>query len=445
MKNDFLKNNSEYNWNPVFKLIMEIKAEYIKKFGKISCYDIIIKEDSKKEITCLENWVEQLDNQEWNNIFSFLQINQKDTMVLIRYGNYCDVFGGEQEITNDTFWNMYDGIYKECRSLVIDLKNEIIVLSPFKKFQNVGEIEANSIENITKEIQNAKSVEITDKLDGSMQSYRFVPEYESVTMSGSQAINMSNSWRLQDGYSMLISNENYFNMVKTYWEYTFIFEYISLKDAHVVCYTAEQEGLYLIGMRNVYTGSQLSYKEVIDIANEYNVKTTTLFNKTFDEVLADTKIYKSNEKEGYVINIDGRLVKIKVEDYLQIHKVLSKISSINLIIKSIADDQYDDLIAKIPNSYRDRVEKISKLVFKYSKDMNRTVEEYYSQAPKTDRKEFMLWVDKNVLKRYVGYVKNCYFGYKNNYIKSGNEKAPKYIKLNEIIGNNNYTKAFEED
>jgi hypothetical protein len=77
--------------------------------------------------------------------------------------------------------------------------------------------------------------------------------------------------------------------------------------------------------------------------------------------------------------------------------------------------------------------------------MSRTVEDYYSQAPKTNRKEFMIWVQNNVPQKYIGYVRNCYFGYKNNYIKGGNEKAPKYIKLNEIIGDNNYTKAFEED
>lgn len=317
-----------YEWNPVFNLVMKIKYDYINKFTNIDY-------SQSDEKTCLEKWIGRLETQQYAQIFKYLQVNQLDTMVLIRYGNYADVFGGEDEITNDTFWEMHNEIYNECRSIVIDLQKEIIVLSPFKKFRNVDETEENKLENIINEINNAKSVEITDKLDGSMQSARFIPEYNKVIMSGSQALDVNNSWRLQDGYEML--SENYIAMLKNNPKFTFIFEYISLRDAHVVCYTKEQEGLYLIGIRNSYTGQQLSYCDVVVMAKLYSIPTTTIFDKTIYEVLLEVKNKKSNEKEGFVISIDGRMVKLKVDDYVDIHRILSKISSINLIIKHIAD------------------------------------------------------------------------------------------------------------
>lgn len=63
---------------------------------------------------------------------------------------------------------------------------------------------------------------------------------KKIIMVGSQAINHNNSWRLQDGYRMINELPGYEKMLKNP-NFTFIFEYISLKDAHVVKYGKEQE------------------------------------------------------------------------------------------------------------------------------------------------------------------------------------------------------------
>jgi hypothetical protein len=356
-----------YAWNPVFNMIMKIKQDYMSQFNNISYdkYTYIDENNIKQEISCLENWINQLDKEEYKNIIEPLQINQMNDFLLIRYGKYCNVFGGENDITNDNFWDIYDGFYKECRSVVINIKEDEIVLSPFKKFRNLNEGDENHIDKIISKINNAKCIEITNKLDGSMQSARFYNN--DIFMSGSQAIDKNNSWRLQDGLNILKSQDNYIQMLKDNSEFTFIFEYISMKDAHVVNYKADEEGLYLLGMRNVFTGEQLSYRAVKQYSDIYNIKMTEIFNKTFEEVLNDIKKYKSDQMEGFVINIDGYLLKIKCDDYTQIHKVLSNISSINLIIKHIADNTFDDLISKVPDSYRWRVKKVSRLVIDYIK------------------------------------------------------------------------------
>lgn len=267
---------------------------------------------------------------------------------------------------------------------------------------------------------------------------------DKIIMAGSQAINPDNSWRLQDGYRMIMELPGYEKMLKEHVGVTFIFEYISLKDAHVVKYKKDQEGLYLIGIRMNETGKELLYHTVIAIANTYGIPTTNIFDKTLNELMNELDDKSSDEAEGFVINIDGYKVKVKYNNYRHIHKALSKLSSVNLIIRSIADDYYDDLLAKLPLTYHNNVKKVSNIVFKYIKDTENVVNEYFHNAPKTDKKEFMIWVDKNVPKKYRGFCKELYYGKKINVIKFCKYGSPKYLKLKDM-GVTDYSALFLED
>lgn len=432
-----------FEWNPVFNFVMDIKRKYLRKHGKIEYKKYEIEENGViKTVSCLEYWIENLDYINYmaaKEKTKYLEINQEGDLILIRYGKFSSAGDGQYEITAEDLWNADNGFFLECRSVVINLRTEEIVIAPFRKFRNLNECPENDIEIVTEEIKNAKTVEITNKLDGSMQCLRWYNG--DVFMSGSQAISPDASWRLADGISRLTSN--YKEMAKDNPNLTFIFEYISLPDAHVVKYTKEQEGLYLIGIRDVYTGRQYSYKEVADFATKYGITMTEIFDKTFDEVLKDIKTIKSDDMEGFVVNIDGHMIKVKGDDYVQIHRVLSKISSINLIIQSIAEDTIDDLYSKVPAAYRSRVRIIEKIVRDYIADMELEVTEWFAKSPKNNRKEFMIWTEENVPKKLKGYVRNKYLGIKNNYIKYGNDKCPGYRKLNEM-GVTDYKAIFDE-
>ena len=218
-----MRNREIYKWNPVYNYIMKVKDKAIQKRIDVCNPDISFKDIVKEVGTETEIKMAEI-----------LQFNRYKDFILIRYGSYTDILSGETEITMDNMWDMYDGFYRECRSLVIDIRNEIIVLSPFKKFRNLNEGQENTIENVNRMISACKSFEVSNKLDGSMQSASFYNG--EIVMAGSQAININESWRLQDGYKMLMENEDYISMIKSYPSLTFIFEYISLKDAHVVKY-----------------------------------------------------------------------------------------------------------------------------------------------------------------------------------------------------------------
>lgn len=435
------------NWNPVLNKFIEIKNEYKRRFGYITYYYKDGYTDESE--TCLERWVSELNgiepfNQysEYEDILSCLELNQYDNMLLFRYGRYSNIYDGEEEASGEGLWDRYDGFYRECRSIVIDVENDCIILCPFKKFFNINETNETSIEHITELINNAKTVEFSDKLDGSMQSARWYNN--EIIMAGSQAINPDNSWRLIDGYRMINELPGYKDMLIRYQECTFVFEYISLKDAHVVKYTKQQEGLYLTGVRNVNTGEEYDYNTVIGLANAFDIPTTKIFDKTINQVMEELDSKLSSEAEGFVINIDGYKVKLKYNDYVHIHKALSKLSSINLIIRNIADDSYDDLLAKLPLAYHEQVKKVASIVVNYINKTESEVKEYFDNAPKDDKKDFMLYVSQNVPMNYQGYCRELYFGHSINVIKSGNDKCPHYKRMKDM-GILNYSEIFREE
>ena len=412
------------SWNAVLNRFVEIKNKALETGKDIWAYD-------SNEQVCLKYWVSLLTDgtlkTKYEQMMHLLEMNEYGDFLLIRYANYTDVFSGEGEkMTPDEFWETDNGFFKECRSVVINIRKDELVLTPFRKFRNLNESEETSYENIAAKIKEASCVEFSDKLDGSMQSARF---YDGqVVLAGSQALDRNKSWRLEDGYRMLNEKEGYRKMLADHPERTFIFEYISQKDAHVVKY--KTEGLFLIGMRNTETGEEASYGEVLEYASEYGLPTTRVFDKTLDQVIRELDSKKSSEAEGFVLNIDGFKVKIKYNDYVYMQRVLSEISSINLVIQNIAEDRFDDFIAKVPNAYRDRVMRTAKIVYRYKSRIEAAVEKAFTEAPKTSCKEFMIWIERNVEKKIRGYVRCRYLNGKGSF--NVLKKNGGYLKLKDM-------------
>ena len=409
------------HWSSVLNVITDIKEKYINKFNTIT-YN---KGDYE---TCLIRWIAELNDELYLSMFAPIQTSQNGELVLVRYGEYSDVFGGESEIVYDEFWDRFDNFYRECRSIVINVVSDEIAILPFNKFFNINELDETNIDVVKERMLNAKSIEITDKLDGSMQCGRFYNN--KIIMSGSKSLSVNDSWRLADGYKMLTKNENYVQMLAENSDLTFIFEYLSYEDSHVVIYSEDDYGLHLIGVRNTITGELYSYQVMLDYAKKYNVKTTTLFvDKTLDEIMESLDDYKSNEKEGFVLNIDNFMVKIKYNDYVAMHKILSQISSINLIIKAIGDGIFDDFISKIPTSYKQRVLDVANKIFKYMSLIKTDIEKYYNQTIELEFVEKMKYIQQNVPKSLQGMVINKVKGNEINVIK---RKSGNCIKIKEI-------------
>lgn len=383
-----------------------------------------------------------LNDEKYIKMFEPIQILQNGSLVMFKYGNYSNIFNSKNnfDISYTNFWNLYDGLYRTLRSIVIDLDSCQIVTYPFDKFFNLNEMEETQLENIQTMIKNAKSVEISDKLDGSMACARFYKGNFFAT--GSTSIIREQSWRLDEIYRMIESDSKIQLMLKDNPNYTFIFESITKSDVHVVVYDEENFGLNLIGIRDMDSLRLLSYKEVLDIGSKYGIKTTTVFNKTFNEILDSLDEKKSNEKEGFVFNIDGFYMKVKYNDYVLMHGMVSKMSSINIIIKNYADGTIDDLLSKIPTAYQNRVLTIVNICHKYVSNINKRISFWYDKVKDMDIRDVGLYLSQNCDKDIRGYVICKYKNIPYNVLKRGNSG---YKKLTDIgVNPSEYYNLFEE-
>ena len=363
-------------------------------------------------------------------------------LALFKYNSY--IILNELGYGSD-FFELYDGLYRSCRSIVFDVDNEKVVLASLDKFKNYGEeLEGDWSEKaVQKRIAESSHCYVTDKMDGSYQQFRWIREYESVLGSGSQSLSDIESWRLRKGYDLLDSN--YKAMLRNSPDFTFCFEFVSPDNPIVVKYTKEQEGLYLFAARNVIDGREISIPTLHEIASYYNVKMVKWYeNENLETVLSELDKYQSNEKEGWVFSIHSPMdlmkpfrVKIKTDDYVLIHKALAKSVSPNAIIRAVHDGKWDDFEAKIPEAYKDVASEVVNDVLDYLMMVSAVVHYYYAQMKKEvknieNRKANMVWIETNVPKFMQGYVRSLYLEREVDYLKKIDTEDSGLYGLNEI-------------
>lgn len=339
-------------------------------------------------------------------IFRPLNVTEYKDLLLFKYKGYTELadlgYGGD-------FFELHDGLYRECRSVVFNKRTKMVVLAALPKFKNFGEDESDwSKDNCWKKYSNAEKVYITNKMDGSYQQFTYDSKTQSIIGSGSQALDPELSWRLQNGYKYVEDNW-LIGVMSQYPEWTFIFEYVSPDNPIVVKYDRSEEGLYLLAMRNKFTGEEMDTVRLNEIAKAWNLKITEYYRGTsLEEVLASTDKYSSSEKEGWVVNCvdkEGKSFrfKIKTDDYVLMHKALSNLISPNAVVEAIYNDRYDDFVAKCPDAYKEKVEKYRDEILLYynlfkSLAYRYAVKVFEELGHDDPCKEVMLWINQNVPK-----------------------------------------------
>ena len=398
-----------YNWNKVFNRVMDIKDEYLKTNKEIN-YNV--PEDTNILSVLVDNIQDETKRTFYANWLNTLKVTQNNTRILLHY----DLIASAEEM-----WRDINSINIEARSIYIDLDSEDIVLCPMPKFFNIDEIPENKFDIIIDKIKNAKEFEITNKLDGSNQNATYFKG--EVVLCGSTACNPKNSWRVVEGYKMLEDNPNYIQMLKDNPNITFIFEFIHPDDVHVVSYDESKKGLYLLCFRENLTGKLHSYKEMKEIANKYNVLSTDIEYYTLEELLNIRDKFKANDKEGWVLNIDGYRVKFKTEDYLKMHKCFSNKSITKILIKEIADGTIDDFMAGCIDSIKPIVHEQTLSILDFVKNKENIIYSYFNTYKYiSDRKDFANAVKNNVPKDLRKYLFNLYDGKEINVLKLSENK-----------------------
>jgi RNA ligase len=275
--------------------------------------------------------------------------------------------------------SQWDDITLNCRGLVLDNEGNVVA-KPFPKFFNMEELMDTDIPN--------ESFEVFEKMDGSLGIFFY---YER-TLSLEERYNIwfNNNYvtgmeRFFDPNKLPDFDDPYYEptpKIKGEWHmvtrgsftseqaikgmeiakkynydkicvpgYTYLFEIIYPENRIVVDY-GKEERLVLLGVMDK-KGEEFPYSEIEgegwDIVNKY------------DGVNDYTKLKEmiSNDEEGYVIRFSGGMrMKIKGEEYVRLHRILTNFSTKDIWELLRNNEQLEPFLERVPDEFDDWVKRI---------------------------------------------------------------------------------------
>lgn len=233
-----------------------------------------------------------------------------------------------------TIWNyspkvqyegLWDDITMQCRGLVTNSKGEIVA-RPFKKFFNIEEGKHIPTEEF----------EVFEKMDGSL-GIVFKYNGEVIYTTRGSFTSDQSKWMTKYG--------NEYNFKDILLEgFTYLFEIIYPENRIVVYYGGEEK-LVLLGIINTETGEEVPYNnlyEGFDVVKKYDGirDYSTLKNKV------------EKNAEGFVVRFsNGDRMKIKGDEYVRLHRILTNISSRDIWEYLKDGKPMDEILDKVPDEF----------------------------------------------------------------------------------------------
>lgn len=299
-------------------------------------------------------------------------------------------------------WDCIDpigsAIRRECRGLIFDTVTGNLISRPYHKFFNAGEREETAIHRINLYEPHV----VLEKLDGSM--IRPLPTKEGfrlATKAGITDVAMSAEVFIADKkhYSQFIHKCFQRNI-------TPIFEWCSRKNRIVVDYPEDQ--LILTGMRDKTTGCYVYYDAMLKYATAWNIPVV----KSVDGLdvqnidLFVKQVREWDDGEGIVLRFDnGRMIKVKADDYVLRHKSKDQISQEKNVLQTILDDSVDDLVPLLTPEDAQRVKSFQTAFWISLEDVGMEIHYTYLQIDQgQDQKEYATVIVPSVLPQYQPFM-----------------------------------------
>lgn len=288
-------------------------------------------------------------------------------------------------------YNMYklwDEITLQCRGLVTDDKGNIVA-RPFKKFFNMEENQYTPTEEF----------EVFEKMDGSL-GILFCYEGEWILATRGSF----NSDQSIKGFELLQK----YDYSKLHKNYTYLFEII-YPENRIVC-KYDFEDLILLGVINTNTGDEINLHDEYQDVRIKNLISNVGFKivKRFDKFTSDYTFLKQaipDNKEGYVIKFsNGYRIKIKGEEYLRLHKIMTNVSTTSVWEIVSSGGKIEDLLEHVPDEFYKKIKEYENKLrygfFSISEYCGKSHDyfrygKYNDRDPEPTKKEFAEHVMKN--------------------------------------------------
>jgi RNA ligase len=271
-----------------------------------------------------------------------------------------------------TIWNYtpavqygekWDEVTLQCRGLVTGTEGNVVA-RPFKKFFNLEENKHTPTQDF----------EVFDKMDGSL-GIMFKYNGEMICATRGSFTSDQSKWM-----SEFAQKYNYQDIIVE--GFTYLFEIIYPENRIVVNYDG-QERLVLLGIINTETGDELPHNELFegfDVVKKYDGV------RDYSELKGKVE----QNSEGFVVRFsNGDRMKIKGEEYLRLHKIMTNVSTtgvwellsnggdINEFLKDVPDEFYKKV--------KDYVDLLKYSFYRVSEDCGKS--HYYFRYGKYSDKE----------------------------------------------------------
>ena len=237
----------------------------------------------------------------------------------------------ELYIYNYTPKTQYDRVWNEvtlqCRGLILNAAAEIAA-RPFPKFFNLGEMENQYIPN--------EPFEVYEKMDGSLGILYWLEDQAFIATRGSFASDQAirATAMLRDKYEDALER---LDRSRTY-----LFEIIYPENRIVVDY-GDSEALVLLAVLDTQTGRDFPLGNIC-----FPVV------KRLDGIqdINQLKQLEEDNREGFVVKFQSGLrYKIKFEEYLRIHRIVTQVSSISIWEYLATGQPIEQILERVPDEF----------------------------------------------------------------------------------------------
>ena len=250
-----------------------------------------------------------------------------------------------------------------CRGLVVNSLGEIVA-RPFGKFFNASEHREGEIPNLP--------FEVYEKMDGSLGIF-FWYAYDGHLHPVFASRGSFTSEQAVKGWEML----QRYPYHKLPHFHTHMFEIIYPENRIVVDYGSEEK-LVLLSVIHTADGREVLRGNIEDILGNY-FDLVKVYNIT--ESWEHLRSQNEPNREGYVIRFsNGFRVKVKFEEYVRLHRIITNVSNLDIWEKLRAGEPLDEVLEKVPDEFFDWVKETERSLRVAHEDLLWKIHEEYTST-----------------------------------------------------------------